>query len=62
MSDTLKYLNEEFKLKSIQKKIINRILEKNNVVAILPVGYGKRLCYQYLSRRLKNIIMELIYH
>jgi len=38
---------DEFK--EYQKEIINDILNKKNVLAVLPTGYGKSLCYQLPS-------------
>lgn len=50
-------------LKSVQKEIIENILEKQNVLAILPTGYGKSICYQIpaiLSENFSIVISPLI--
>ena len=46
------------KLKSKQKKIINLILKKKDIIGILPTGYGKSICYilPYLLKK-KNVIV-----
>ena len=44
-------------LKAKQKKAIEQFYEKNNLLAILPTGYGKSLIYQLfvlLAKRAGN--------
>jgi len=46
-------------IKDIQYKIIETILAKKDVIAILPTGYGKSLCYQlpFLINQSKVVIV-----
>ena len=37
-----------------QEQIIKSILAKNNVLAVMPTGYGKSLCYQFPAIIKKN--------
>lgn len=59
-------LKEKFKLSQFrlgQKEIISAILNKKDVLAVLPTGGGKSLCYQYpavYSQKLVIVISPLI--
>jgi RecQ family ATP-dependent DNA helicase len=44
-------------LKEKQIDVINEILQKNDVVALLPTGYGKSLCYLLPSLLIKKTII-----
>ena len=60
LEETLRSLEEngiKFVLKAKQKKAIEQFYEKNNLLAILPTGYGKSLIYQLfvlLAKRAGN--------
>ena len=45
IDDSIKEKFKIDKLKSKQKKVINAILDGKDVVALLPTGYGKSMCY-----------------
>ena len=46
-------------IKDIQYKIIQKIMSKEDVIAVLPTGYGKSLCYQlpYLIDQSKVVLV-----
>jgi RecQ family ATP-dependent DNA helicase len=47
-------------LKEKQEEIINELLNGNDVVGILPTGYGKSLCYILPPLLIKNKIMLIV--
>jgi superfamily II DNA helicase RecQ len=58
----LKYWNYD-KLKDKQIQVINEILSGNDVIGLLPTGYGKSLCYilpPLLTKKTIFIISPLI--
>ena len=65
LEETLRSLEEngiKFVLKAKQKKAIEQFYEKNNLLAILPTGYGKSLIYQLvvlLAKRAGNYALNL---
>ena len=53
-----KYYNfKEFK--PLQKELILKLLAKNDVLAVLPTGYGKSLIYQITGLMLKGITIVI---
>lgn len=38
-----------------QKKVIDRLLSGQNVLAVLPTGHGKSLCYQLISQTMPGL-------
>ena len=42
-----------------QKEIISAILEKNDVLAVLPTGGGKSLCYQFPAVWTKKLVVVI---
>lgn len=53
-------LIEKFKLEKFrigQKEIISAILDKKDVLAVLPTGGGKSLCYQYPAVSLQKLVI-----
>jgi ATP-dependent DNA helicase RecQ len=58
--DLRAHLNESFKLESFrtgQEDIIKAVLEKKDVLAVLPTGGGKSLCYQLPAVALKSLVI-----
>ncbi len=61
-----KILEQHFGLKSFrhgQKEIIEAVLQKKDVLAVLPTGGGKSLCYQFpavITKQLVVVISPLI--
>lgn len=53
-----KYYNNKI-IKPLQHEIVKNLLDNNNILAILPTGYGKSVCYQlvYLMDRTKYVIV-----
>lgn len=42
-----------------QEKIIQRVLDKKSVLAIMPTGSGKSLCYQFPAKLTKNLVLVI---
>lgn len=42
-----------------QEKIIQSVLESKSVLAIMPTGSGKSLCYQYPAKLSKNLVLVI---
>lgn len=53
-----KYFTDK-NIKPLQLDIIKNLILKKNVIAILPTGYGKSMCYQipFLMNQNKNVII-----
>jgi ATP-dependent DNA helicase RecQ len=55
-------LHERFKLAEFrlgQKEIIQSVIEKRDVVAVLPTGGGKSLCYQFPAVYLNKLVIVI---
>ena len=58
LKDVQKYFPiKEFRFS--QKQIIEQILSGRDVLAILPTGAGKSLCYQYPALKLPGITLVI---
>jgi len=58
--DCLQVLRERFALVDFREKqqlVIERVLTRQNTLALLPTGYGKSLCYQVPSQLLPGITL-----
>lgn len=42
-----------------QKEIIEAVLNKNDVLAVLPTGGGKSLCYQYIAVHFQKLVVVI---
>jgi ATP-dependent DNA helicase RecQ len=42
-----------------QEKIIQRVLSGRSVLAIMPTGSGKSLCYQYPAKVTSNLVLVI---
>ena len=49
--------NFDFELKQHQTDVIRHILQKEDVFAILPTGYGKSLCYVLPPLMLDKVVV-----
>jgi ATP-dependent DNA helicase RecQ len=57
-----KILNQKFNLSQFrlgQKEIISAILDNKDVLAVLPTGGGKSLCYQYPAVYLNKLVIVI---
>lgn len=55
-----KLLKEHFKLNHFrlgQREIISSVLEGKDVIAVLPTGGGKSLCYQYVAVAKRELVL-----
>ena len=55
-------LQEKFNLSQFrlgQKEIISAVLSNKDVLAVLPTGGGKSLCYQYPAVHLKKLVIVI---
>lgn len=62
MTDLENLLQEKFKLEKFrlgQKEIISEIITGNDVLAVLPTGGGKSLCYQYPAVYLNKLVIVI---
>ena len=47
-----------FQLKSKQQEILSKLLQQENVLAILPTGYGKSACYGLFIQLSKQVCIK----
>lgn len=65
-NEAIKILNDVFGCKAFrpeQYKIINNVLDGNDVICVMPTGYGKSLCFQLpplLTKEVSIVISPLI--
>jgi len=61
-----KYLNKYWNIESLKDKqfeVINNLLHGNDVIGLLPTGYGKSMCYlipPLVTRKIIFIISAII--
>ena len=48
-------LNLQYSLKPEQAKVLDFLIEKENVLAVLPTGFGKSLLYAVLPRIMNQV-------
>lgn len=55
-------LNENFKIKELKPKqedIVKKVLDKKDVIGILPTGYGKSICFQLPALMFSGITLVI---
>ena len=64
MSELLKTLGDVFGYRSFragQEEVINHLMNKKKLLAVMPTGAGKSICYQLPALLFKNQTIVVIF-
>ena len=59
-AEVLAELGLKFMLKKEQVDVLNRLVKRRHVLALLPTGYGKSLCFVLLPLIMNKVCLALL--